>query len=115
MKLIKVVEDSKAELPPPDMITDGGQDPGQRRNSFTELALCMAGGLDDTGLATLVKAAKGGVTEQEAAVQKKAYKVLAYVCERRPAYLRAHFQELLELLLAGSAVSLSAARRYRLR
>jgi hypothetical protein len=115
VKLIKVMEDARAEAPPPDMITDGGQDPVQRRGSFTELALCCAAGLDDAGLETLFKAARGGVTEREPSLQKKSYKVLAYICERRPAYLRAHLQELLELLLAGAAAGLSAAKRYRLR
>ena len=55
------------------------------------------------------------MTEREAALQKNSYKVLAYICERRPTYLRAHLQELLELLLAGTTASLSAAKRYRLR
>lgn len=31
--------------------------------------------------------------EKEAAVQKKSYKVLAYLCEARPDFLQPHFQE----------------------
>lgn len=34
-------------------------------------------------------------------MQKKAYKVLAYACEHRPAFLAAHFQDLLETVMAG--------------
>lgn len=31
--------------------------------------------------------------EREASVQKRSYKVLAYLCEARPDFLEAHFQE----------------------
>ena len=51
----QIQKDAAAEVPPPDMITDGGQDPTQRSCAFLELALCSASGLDDTGLTTLVK------------------------------------------------------------
>ena len=51
----QVVHDASLEVPPPDMITEGGLDPVQRRCSFLELALCTAPGLDDNGLSTLLK------------------------------------------------------------
>ena len=48
-------------------------------------------------------------------MQKKSYKVLAYLCEQRPDFLDPHFQEVVEALLAAAPASLSAAKRNRLR
>jgi len=53
--------------------------------------------------------------ERDQAVQKRAYRLLAYVCGERPDFAAAHLAEVLEALLAGVATSLSAAKRYRLR
>lgn len=47
--------DAEADLPPRDMVTDGGQSPTERRATFTELSLCLAAGLPDEGLETLLK------------------------------------------------------------
>ena len=48
-------------------------------------------------------------------MQKKCYKVLAYVCEQRHDFLEVNFQDVVDALLAGMASSLSAAKRNRLR
>ena len=48
-------------------------------------------------------------------MQKKCYKVLAYVCEQRPDFRDAHFQDVLDALMAGMPSSVSAAKRNRLR
>lgn len=48
-------------------------------------------------------------------MQKKAYKLLAYICEHRADFLLANCQDLTDCLLAGVITSLSAAKRYRLR
>ena len=48
-------------------------------------------------------------------MQKKAYKLIAYVCEHRPDFLRANCQDVTDCLLAGVVMSMSAAKRYRLR
>lgn len=53
--------------------------------------------------------------ERDQAVQKKAYKLIAYVCEHRPDFLRANCQDVTDCLLAGVVMSMSAAKRYRLR
>jgi hypothetical protein len=53
--------------------------------------------------------------ERDQAVQKRAYRLLAYICAERHDFARAHLAEVLEALLAGVATSLSAAKRYRLR
>lgn len=48
-------------------------------------------------------------------MQKRAYRLLAYICARRSDFTRAHLTEVLEALLAGVTTSLSAAKRYRLK
>lgn len=53
--------------------------------------------------------------ERDQAAQKKAYKLVAYICEHRPDFLRAHCQDMTDCLLAGVVTSMSAAKRYRLR
>ncbi len=55
------------------------------------------------------------VQERDQAAQKKAYKLVAYICEHRPDFLRAHCQDMTDCLLAGVVTSMSAAKRYRLR
>ncbi|KAL6777299.1 hypothetical protein ACKKBF_B20970 [Auxenochlorella protothecoides x Auxenochlorella symbiontica] len=89
----------------------------ERRASLLELALALAGGLDARGVASLVKLAAPAALARDPALQKKGYKVLAYVCERRADYLAEPGRRaaLLELIVGGGAGALSAARRYRLR
>ncbi len=69
------MSDAAADVPPPDAVTEGGQDAASRRASFLELALALGPGLDAAGLGSLLKAAAPGLTENEPAVQKKSYKV----------------------------------------
>jgi hypothetical protein len=47
-------------------------------------------------------------------VQKRAYKILAYLCSRRRDFVAPNLRDVLETLLAGVGSSLSAAKRYRL-
>lgn len=53
--------------------------------------------------------------EKDQAVQKRAYRLLAYILEEREDFVRGNFQEVLDALLLGVASSFSAAKRYRLR
>lgn len=55
------------------------------------------------------------VQERDQAVQKKAYKLLAHVCEHRQDFLAEHFGDVLEALVTGMPTALSAAKRHRLR
>lgn len=48
-------------------------------------------------------------------LQKRAYRVLAYLAGSRPDWLKANLQKMLELMLLASAAALSPAKRYRLR
>lgn len=45
----------------PDAVMEGGDTDSERRCTFLELALSLAGGLDGSGLETLYKAAKPGI------------------------------------------------------
>lgn len=57
--LWQVVREGKGEVVAP--LTEGGEDPEARRGTFTDLALCLAGGLADAKLSTLFKAASSGM------------------------------------------------------
>ena len=48
-------------------------------------------------------------------MQKKAYKLLAHICEHRQDFLAEHFGDVLEALVTGMPTALSAAKRHRLR
>ena len=51
---------------------------------FMDLSLSLAGGLAEAkGLETLFKAASPWFQQKNAALQKRAYKILAYLCELR--------------------------------
>lgn len=56
-----------------------------------------------------------GVQEKDQAIQKRAYKLLAYILEHRSDASINQFQEILDSLLLGVASSMSAAKRYRLK
>ncbi len=53
--------------------------------------------------------------EKDQAIQKRAYKLLAYILEHRLDASLSNFQEILDSLLLGVATSMSAAKRYRLK
>jgi ribosomal RNA-processing protein 12 len=98
------------------MSVDGSAAPSPtaRRCTFMELAVALTPGMDDVSVSALYRAAKPAVMDSEAPVQKKAYKLLARLCELRPAFLKAQGGDLLELLLTSQGGCHSAARRARL-
>lgn len=53
--------------------------------------------------------------ERDQAVQKRAYKILAFICAARQDFAAPHLAEVLAMLLSGVTSSLSAAKRHRLR
>ena len=53
---MQVTQDAKAELPPADALTEGGDTPSQRRCTFMALALALLPGLDDAALGVLCTA-----------------------------------------------------------
>ena len=148
MPLLQVTQQAQTGELGPGAVLEGGDSDAERRCTFLELSLALAGGLDAAGLETLYKAAKPGILvrtsysfplvtsksagwlmitqmpsssarsslqAKDASVQKKCYKVLAYICEQRSDFLEPQFHEVLEALLAGAPASLSAAKRNRLR
>lgn len=115
-KLARVTLEAKSDVPLPNPVLEGGDSPQQRRATFLELALCLAGGLDDAGAGALFKAAGPCLTEPDSAIQKKGYKLMAYLLEARQTFVAAHLTEVLQLLVGeGAKVCVSAARRFRLR
>ncbi|KAL0054199.1 hypothetical protein WJX82_005285 [Trebouxia sp. C0006] len=114
-RLLKVGEDEAAGVPAIGVAREGGATPTARKCTYMELALCLAPGLDVNGVSILYKAAKPSLQERDQAAQKKAYKLVAYICEHRPDFLRTHCQDMTDCLLAGVVTSMSAAKRYRLR
>eukprot|EP00873_Tetraselmis_striata_P019446 jgi/Tetstr1/439710/TSEL_028129.t1 len=113
-KLIKVTQDSNSEFATSG-VTEGGDTPTERRCTFMELALCVGGGLDTAGITTLYKAAIPGLKDKDSAVQKKAYKMLAYICEEHSAFTRDRAQEIVEHLVSGLPSAHPAVKRHRLR
>lgn len=88
------------------------------RGPLLELALALAAGLDARGIAPLIRLARPLLTEHDSGLQKKAYKVLAYVCSgQREDYTSdpAAKALLLELIVGSQSASMSPARRHRLR
>jgi hypothetical protein len=99
-------------------VTEGGSTPSERAASFLEAALALAsdGPLDDAALGALVAAARPLVLgDGDTLLQKKGYKVLATLAERRPGWRGRHLGPLLELCLRASPAAVSSAKRYRLR
>ncbi len=52
---------------------------------------------------------------KQPAIQKKAYKLLAYLCESRPSFISTHANDVVETLIASFPSAQSASKRYRLR
>ncbi|CAD7700237.1 unnamed protein product [Ostreobium quekettii] len=113
MVITKLIQNLKNE---DDVSGEGGSEADQMlaRSTFMELALCIAAGLDDTGITTLYKVAKQGLQDKDAAVQKKGYKLLAYITNERKHFLLQNFQDVVGTVLGGGSTCLSPAKRFRL-
>ena len=119
-KLVKVTADAPDA---PDALEEGGDTRSARRCTFMDLALAMVPGLDSDARDLVFKAARPAATEKDAAVQKRAYKLLAALCGRAPGNADdgsgswlARNRDAVEAALAdGAAHCAPAARRYRLR
>ena len=87
----------------PGAVLEGGDTDSERRCTFLEIALSLAGGLSPAALATLYKAAIPAIQEKDPAVQKKGYRILAYITEHRPDYMGLHFKDVLGTLIDGKS------------
>jgi hypothetical protein len=67
-KLIKVTEQAQTGELGPGAVLEGGDTDGERRATFLELCLALAGGLDAAGLETLYKAAEPGTKVRDGGV-----------------------------------------------
>lgn len=68
----------------PDALLEGGSTRSARRATFMELMLAMLPGLDAAGASVVVeKVAVPAIMEADAAVQKKGYKILSWLEERK--------------------------------
>jgi ribosomal RNA-processing protein 12 len=115
MKLMKVQEQARTGELGRDAVFEGGESDTERVCTFMEASLLLAGGLDVAGIQVLWKAAIPGTKEKDPAIQKKSYKIIAYLCESRQDFVHPHFTDVLGVLLQGTGTAVSAAKRYRLR
>ena len=121
-KLIKVTSDAEGA---PDGLLEGGDSRSARRGTFMDLLLALGPGLDAEGLAVLQRLALPAIGEADAQVQKKGYKLLAWLQERRAelsdgdaAEVSAEAQEkadaeLVAALQSALPVCVPAARHHR--
>jgi hypothetical protein len=73
---VQVVNDAAAAGAAADTVREGGDTPAARRGTFLDLALCLAGGLHDSGLATLFKTAALGLPVGDPLVPYHAHPLL---------------------------------------
>ena len=120
-KLVKVTSDIEDA---PDALTEGGDTRSARRCTFMDLSLAMVPGLDGAARDLVFKAARPAATEKDAAVQKRAYKLLAALmkpsvgqsgADGATDWLANNRDAAEEALVEGSGSCAPAARRYRLR
>ena len=120
-KLVKVTSDAEGA---PDALTEGGDTRSARRCTFMDLSLAMVPGLDAAARDLVFKAARPAATEKDAAVQKRAYKLLAALMKPNVGqsgadgatdWLANNRDAAEEALVEGSGSCAPAARRYRLR
>ncbi|KAG0554229.1 hypothetical protein KC19_12G074700 [Ceratodon purpureus] len=104
-------ESDAMEVDPP----KGEESPTALRCVFMDLALSLVNGLDDEALGVLFSTARPALKDKDAAVQKKAYKVLASICEANTNFVAGKVQDFLEMLVTSLSSVHSSARRHRLR
>jgi ribosomal RNA-processing protein 12 len=91
------------------------ESPTALRCVFMDLALSLVNGLDDEALGMLFSTARPGLQDKDAAVQKKAYKVLASICEANMNFVAGKAEDFLETLVTSLSSVHSSARGHRLR
>lgn len=105
----------------PGALLEGGATRGARRATFLELLLPLAPGLAPDELSLLLRAALPVLAERDAALQKRVYRLAAWLAEQRGEWLAEgegkgkRLQELLAATLAAQPACLPAARHHRLR
>ena len=86
-----------------------------RQGIFVELAMSLSEGLPAEATAMLLRGSRPLLSAPAASVQKKAYKLLARLAERRPEVVAGALDETVAALADGLGACATAARRNRLR
>jgi len=94
--------------------TEGGATVAERRCTFMELALALAGDLDEGTVPVLYKACKPALMEPEVKVQKKGYKLLAYLCTEYPNFCKENIIDILQMMEAALPLCNPASKLNRL-
>lgn len=71
----------------------------EAREYLTELTESFVQYLDDENVAFLIKVITPQLTDKNSSIQKKSFKVLASICEHRPAYVQKNFEIFRNLLV----------------
>ena len=116
-KLITVTSQTTDDAP--GALLEGGSNRAARRATFLELLLPMAPGLGGEELQLLLRAALPVLSERDVALQKRGYKLVAWVAQERSDLLTADGgaaqQEVLGAAMGAAADCMPAARHHRLR
>eukprot|EP00850_Spirogloea_muscicola_P009487 SM000053S17444 [mRNA] locus=s53:449406:462681:+ [translate_table: standard] len=96
------------------MQTDVTDSASARRCTFMDLALALSKGLDEESTDMLLSSAKPALKDNDALVQKKAYKLLAQLLTEHPSILEHNDKELLSLLVDSLQACQASAKRHRI-
>jgi ribosomal RNA-processing protein 12 len=99
----------------PGALLEGGDTRAARRATFLELLLALAPGLGEPELELLLRAALPVLGERDAGLQKRGYKLCAWLAAERDAWLAPRMPQLLAALMEAAPVCVPAARHHRLR
>ncbi|GJP30838.1 hypothetical protein CLOM_g7168 [Closterium sp. NIES-68] len=100
---------------------DSSKEAGEKRAMLMDLSLSLLPGLDAECCRALYNATRPAIHDKSAAVQKKAYKLLASLLETHPEFLSQQAEAgplakaVLEELMMAMAVVHSSSRHYRLK
>ncbi|GMH32215.1 hypothetical protein BSKO_00049 [Bryopsis sp. KO-2023] len=97
-----------------DVVLPSSSDPIETQCTFIELASSIAAGLDDQGIGHLYKAALHTMEVKHVGIQKRAYKLMAYIVNHREEFLAQKLEELVEKMRAGLTTCMSPAKRFRI-
>jgi ribosomal RNA-processing protein 12 len=116
-KFITVTAQTRDDAP--GALLEGGANRAARRATFLELLLPLAPGLGGEELQLLLRATLPVLSERDVALQKRGYKLVAWVAQERSDFLTADGAaaqaEVLGAAMAAASDCMPAARHHRLR
>ena len=96
-------------------LTEGGSDRSSRRCTFLDLVLALSPGLDAASLGMVERVVLPAIAETDAAVQKKAYKLLAHLSVAQPGFVQENMSKLVKALADALPACAPSSRRNRLK